>query len=92
MKDDEQIKLALITSDGYTYEGECRKYEDGSTGISLDGMKQVPTLVLPHAYPDFLEKMFTPEIIIPFDFNKVEYVQIHTCKPFRSSTTEVWFE
>ena len=89
---DEKLQIALITSDGYTYGAECENYEPGVYGIRFTDLKSVPTLILPHAYPVFLDKTFEPEISIPFDFNKVEYVQIHTGAPYNENLSEVWIE
>ena len=72
------VKVALITSWGYTYEAKARKTGEAEYEVRIEDLTFAPTLLLPHAYPDFLSKKFTAEDEIEFDILETDFIQIKT--------------
>lgn len=80
------LRAGFITSDGYTYLASCpaSSSTDSSDSASskhlvripLSTLKQTKTALLPHPYPVFLEKYFTPTTEIPFSIGKIESLEL----------------
>lgn len=72
----DSLTAGFVTSDGFTYTITCTKPTAGIIRIPLENLKQVPTALLPHAYPGFQPLYFEPRTEIPFDVRRIEALQL----------------
>ncbi|MCC8096243.1 MAG: hypothetical protein LIP05_13355, partial [Tannerellaceae bacterium] len=70
------LQIGFVTSDGYTYTAMATTTGEDIIRIPLRALQQTSTALLPHAYPTFLEKYFTPVIPLPFRTGEIEYLEI----------------
>ncbi|MCD7915266.1 MAG: hypothetical protein LUG96_08440, partial [Tannerellaceae bacterium] len=70
------LQIGFVTSDGYTYTAMATTTGEDIIRIPLRALQQTSTALLPHAYPTFLEKYFTPVILLPFRTGEIEYLEI----------------
>jgi hypothetical protein len=70
------LKAGFVTSDGFTYLADCPLAEDQIIRIPMDRLKQTRTALLPAAYPVFMNKYFTPKVMIPFLPEKIESLEL----------------
>ncbi|KAA6321977.1 hypothetical protein EZS27_028436, partial [termite gut metagenome] len=72
------LEVGFVTTDGYTYQFETPVKANALLEIPLDKLVAGKTILRPAAYPTFLPDYFTPEIEIPFDIRKIEFLEITT--------------
>lgn len=73
----EGLKAGFVTSDGYTYKATCLSIDSSDIiRLPLADLQQAATVLLPHAYPVFLDKYFRPTTPIPFQIEKVESLEL----------------
>ena len=85
------MNVALITSWGYTYEAKARKTAESEYEVRIDELRIAPTLLLPHAYPDFLSKKFIPQENREFEILDSDFIQIHTQEMFNADNLHITF-
>ena len=85
------VNVALITSWGYTYEAKARKTAESEYEVRIDELRIAPTLLLPHAYPDFLRKKFIPQENREFEILDSDFIQIHTQEMFNADNLHITF-
>jgi len=69
------IEVGFVCGNGFTYKITVTPVNNKAS-ISLSDLKQTHTALLPHSYPVFLEKYFTPDIQKPFDIRDIEKLEI----------------
>jgi hypothetical protein len=72
------LEVGFVTTDGYTYQFETPVKANALLEIPLDKLVAGKTSLRPAAYPTFLPDYFTPEVEIPFDIRKIEFLEITT--------------
>lgn len=74
-----KLKAGFVTSDGYTYTSVLNiDKETDIYKLSLSGLVQDKTTLLPSPYPTFLERYFIPDTQIPFNIGNIEMVILST--------------
>ncbi len=90
------LQVGFVTSDGYTYTAPVENPREGVIRIPVNRLQQTATALLPHSYPTFLEKYFTPSTAIPFRMEEIEYLEISFTgeqeKEYVLETGAVWLE
>ena len=89
---EDNVDMSIITTDGYSYTTADFDVNQDYISCKLKDFIQTPTILLPHAYPVFLDKYFKPETDIPLGKSDIEYIQIRTDNPYRPLGTEIWIE
>lgn len=91
-----KLNVGFVTSDGFTYTAMVNLDKDGLYKVSLAGLRQVKTALLPSPYPTFLERYFEPDTQIPFTIGKIEMFEISTVDNMANDATlelgSVWLE
>lgn len=77
ISEDDSLRVSLIDNRGITWQsGLVTCANQGKVLIPVASLKQVPTVLLPHAYPGFMKKTYTTipsKQISPVDF---EFIQM----------------
>jgi hypothetical protein len=77
ISEDDSLRVSLIDNRGITWQsGLVTCTNQGKALIPVASLKQVPTVLLPHAYPGFMKKTYTTipsKQISPVDF---EFIQM----------------
>ncbi len=69
------LQIGFVCGNGFTYKATVNP-ENNKVRIPFSKLVQTQTALLPHLYPVFLEKYFTPDIQIPFDIRDIEKLEI----------------
>ena len=88
----DEVNISFISDMGYSYGAKAKRINESEFEVRLSDLRQEPTLLLPLAYPDFLEKRFVPETNIPFNIHNADYIQIHTLTSLNIAELEIAME
>lgn len=70
------FEVGFVTTQGYTYKGVATPDGSGRVRIVLNSLTLHNTALLPHAYPTFMVKEFTPTHATPFSVTDIEQLEI----------------
>lgn len=92
----DKLNVGFITIGGFTYSSVVDIDRNGICYVRLSGLQQGSTTLLPSPYPLFLDRVFTPDVNVPFNIEDIESLEFSTTgDSMQDSTLEVgniWME